>query len=175
MKINLTSRHVELREPLREYLISKLEGLERFYERIISIDVNLDNEKSRQIIDIVAHLPKRKVLKVSAESNDMHTTIDSAVDKLKRQLQKYKEKLTDRRGSGLAEAVAVAADERENTHPQIVRTEVLVRKPMTPVEAALQLDSYHRDFLIFMNSETGILNIIHRQDDGTYELLEPRY
>ncbi len=175
MKINLTSRHIELPEPLREYLISKLEGLERFYERIISVDVNLDNEKSRQIIDIVAHLPKRKVLKVNAESNDMYATIDSAVDKLKRQLQKYKEKMTDWRGPGLAEAAAITTEEPENTHPRIIRTEVLVRKPMTPAEAALQLDSYHRDFLIFMNAETGMLNIIHRQEDGTYELLEPRY
>lgn len=172
MKINLTGRHIEVNDALREYLISKLESLERFYDRIISIDVNLDAEKGRQIVGIVAYLPKRRVLRVNAESNDMQATIDSAVDKLKRQLQKHKEKLSEWRVPPPAPS---PEEGRSDTRPQIVHTEVLVRKPMTAEEAALQLDSYHRDFLIFMNAETGKLSIIHRLDDGSYELLEPRY
>jgi len=175
MKINLTGRHVKVTDALREYLISKLEGLERFYDRIISIDVNLDAEKGRQIVGIVAYLPKRKILRVNAESNDMHTTIDSAVDKLKRQLQKYKEKLSEWRIPPPTPSSEEGGRSDTHSRPQIIHTEVLVRKPMTAEEAALQLDSYHRDFLIFVNAETGQLSIIHRLDDGSYELLEPRY
>jgi hypothetical protein len=45
-------------------------------------------------------------------------------------------------------------------------------KPMSPDEAATELDSLKRQFLMFRNSEGGGVGVIFRRDDGNYGLLE---
>lgn len=173
MKISLAGRHVELNDTLRNYVLSKVEGLERYHDGIIDIDINLGLEKSRNIVDMIAHLRPRKVIKVSGESNDMYTSIDLAVDKLKRQLRKHKERIKDYRGT--AAVVEEPGGNERRVDEEIVRREVFLPKPMTPEEALVQLESFHRSFLIFVDADSGRMKVIHRRDDGAYELLEPRY
>jgi putative sigma-54 modulation protein len=172
MKISLAGRHVELNDTLCDYVLSKVEGLERYHNGIIDIDINLGVEKSRNIVDMIAHLRPRKVVKVSEESGDMYSSIDFAVDKLKRQLRKHKERIKDYRLSSLTEEPG--GDERGKGE-ELVRREVFLAKPMTPEEALVQLESFHRNFLIFVDADSGRMKVIHRREDGAYELLEPRY
>ena len=152
MKISLAGRHVELNDNLRRYVLSKVEGLERYHSGIIDIDVNLGMEKSRKIVDMIAHLRPRKVIKVSEESGDMYTSIDLAVDKLKRQLRKHKDRLKDYRGAAVAEEPG--GDEQRGDR-QLVRREVFLPKPMTAEEALVQLESFPRNFLIFIDADSG--------------------
>lgn len=173
MRISIAGRHVELNDTLREYVLSKVEGLERYHDGIIDVDINLGIEKNRNIVDMIAHLVPRKVVKVSEESNDMYTSIDLAVDKLKRQLRRHKSRIKDYRGA-VPSAEEPGGDERGKGE-QLIRREVFLPKPMTPEEALVQLESFHRDFLIFMDADSGGIKVIHRRDDGAYELLEPRY
>jgi putative sigma-54 modulation protein len=97
MKINVVERHMEVSDALRSYVISKVEGLERYFDGIISVDITMDVEKDRQIVELVAHLIKKKILKATGESNDMYISVDGAVDKLKRQLRRYKSRLREKR------------------------------------------------------------------------------
>jgi len=173
MKISMAGRHVELNDTLRNYVLSKVKGLERYHTGIIDIDVNLGLEKSRKIVDMIAHLRPRKVIKVSEESDDMYTSIDLAVDKLKRQLRKHKERIKDYRGA--AAALEEPGGDERGRDEQIVRREVFLPKPMTPEEALVQLESFQRNFLIFIDADSGRMEVIHRREDGVYELLEPRY
>lgn len=174
MKISVAGRRVELNDALRNYVVSKVEGLERYYDGIISVDVNLNVEKSRQIVDVVAHLVKKKILKVSEESDDMYLSIDQAVNKLKKQLRRHKRRVKERKAKGLDRSTIEAETEAQEKK-EIVRTELFLKKPMTAEEAAIQLESFHRDFLIFMDSDRGALSIIHCRKDGNYELIEPKY
>lgn len=169
----MAGRHVELNDTLRNYVLSKVKGLERYHTGIIDIDVNLGLEKSRKIVDMIAHLRPRKVIKVSEESDDMYTSIDLAVDKLKRQLRKHKERIKDYRGA--AAALEEPGGDERGRDEQIVRREVFLPKPMTPEEALVQLESFQRNFLIFIDADSGRMEVIHRREDGVYELLEPRY
>lgn len=173
MKVSIAGRHVELNENLRNYVLSKVEGLDRYHDGIINVDINLGIEKSRNIVDIVAHLPRRKVLKVSEESTDMYASIDLAVDKLKRQLRRHKSRIKDHRAA--TPPMERPDEDEQGKDERLIRREVFLPKPMTPEEALVQLDSFHRDFLIFIDADTGGIRVIHRRTDGTYELLEPRY
>lgn len=169
----MAGRHVELNDSLRNYVLSKVKGLERYHTGIIDIDINLGLEKNRNIVGMIAHLRPRKVIKVSEESGDMYTSIDLAVDKLKRQLRKHKERIKDYRGA--AAAVEEPGGDERRKNEQIVRREVFLPKPMTPEEALVQLESFHRNFLIFVDADSGRMEVIRRREDGAYELLEPRY
>lgn len=158
-------------DTLRGYILSKVEGLERFHDGIINVDVNLGLEKNRNTVDMVAHLVPRKVAKVSEESSDMYTSIDLAVDKLKRQLRRHKSRIKEHRG----EAPQAPSGDQRGKWVQLIRREVSLPKPMTVEEALVELGSLDRDLLIFIDAEGGGLKVLHRREDGVPELLDPRY
>jgi len=172
VKVKIVERHGNTSEAVRAYVLEKTEALERFYDRIISVDAVLAVEKERQIADFHAHLTNRKVIHAHEDSSDMYASIDKAIDRLKRQLVKYKDVLKETRGDGARPAEAVGA---EPTRPkEILRTETYFRKPMSPEEAALQLEAIEKGFLVFISSETDEVSIIYQRRDGNYGLIEPR-
>ncbi len=171
MKIKIAGRHTDASPALRDYVIEKTEALERFFDRIVSVDVVLSVEKERQIADFHAHLTNRKQINAKEESTDMYASIDKAVDRLKRQLVKFKDHLQD-----VKDRTGVSATDDEPAEPErrIIRSEAYFQKPMASEEAALQLDAIDKDFLVFVDAETDQIAIIYRRKDGNFGLIEPR-
>jgi putative sigma-54 modulation protein len=173
MKIKIAGRHTDASPALRDYVIEKTEALERFFDRIVSVDVVLSVEKERQIADFHAHLTNRKQLNAREESTDMYASIDKAIDRLKRQLVKFKDHLQDVKDRAVADIRSDESDE-ELLGKRIVRSEAYFQKPMTVEEAALQLDAIDKEFLVFVDVETDQIAVIYRRKDGNYGLIEPR-
>jgi putative sigma-54 modulation protein len=172
MKVKIVERHGAASEALRAYVVNKTEALERYYDRIISVDAVLSVEKEREIADFHAHLTNRKVIHAHEDSSDMYASVDKAIDRLKRQLVKYKDLLKETRG-GEGHALESSTTGRGN-HKEILRTDTYFRKPMSPEEAALQLEAIEKGFLVFINAETDQVSIIYHRRDGNYGLIEPR-
>jgi len=171
MKIKIAGRHTDASPALRDYVIEKTEALERFFDRIISVDVVLSVEKERQIADFHAHLTNRKLITAREESTDMYASIDKAIDRMKRQLVKFKDQLHDVR---VANNVPGTEETEEVEERQIIRSEAYFPKPMTADEAALQLEAIEKDFLVFVDADTDLVSIIYRRNDGNFGLIEPR-
>lgn len=174
MKVKIAERHTAQSDALRTYVVEKTEVLERYFDRIISVDVILSVEKERQIADFHAHLINRKIIKAHEESPDMYISIDKAIDRLKRQLVKYKDHLKETRHRRIGEPSKAASVAEKVDHKEILRTDIHFHKPMTPEEAALQLDAVEKGFLVFINSETDQVSIIYHRRNGHYGLIEPR-
>ena len=97
MQINISGHQIEITPALREFILSKLNKLERHSNKIQSIHVHIKVEQSiRQIAEADVTITKDK-LHASAESENMYTSIDLLVEKLNNQLIKHKEKIIDRR------------------------------------------------------------------------------
>ncbi len=173
MKIKIAGRHTDASPALRDYVIEKTEALERFFDRIISVDVVLSVEKERQIADFHAHLTNKKRINAREESTDMYASIDKAIDRLKRQLVKFKDQLQevkDRSGA----SIKTDEEEESSSDKRIIRSETYFQKPMTVEEAALQLEAIEKEFLVFIDVETDQIAIIYRRRDGNFGLIEPR-
>lgn len=91
MQINLTGHHVDVTDSLREYVNEKFAKLERHFDHINNVHVVLTVEKLNQIAESTVHLTGTEV-HAKAENNDMYASIDSLIDKLDRQILKYKGK-----------------------------------------------------------------------------------
>jgi putative sigma-54 modulation protein len=91
MQINLSGHHVEITEALRENVNIKMAKLTRHFDHINNVHVVLTVEKSNQIAEATIHLSGTD-LHAKAENPDMYVSIDSLVDKLDRQILKYKGK-----------------------------------------------------------------------------------
>lgn len=93
MQINLTGHHVEVTSSLRDYVDTKLAKLERHFDHITNVHVVLTVEKLDQKAEATVHL-KGNEIHASAINADMYASIDTLVDKLDRQVLKYKGKIT---------------------------------------------------------------------------------
>lgn len=94
MQISLTGNHVDLTDPLREYVNTKMERLERHFDIVHDIHVILSVEKLRHKAEATLHITGGNLFADSVQE-DMYAAIDSLTDKLDRQVRKHKEKMTD--------------------------------------------------------------------------------
>lgn len=92
MQINISGHHVEVTNSLHDYVVSKLDKLERHFDHITNTHVTLTVEKRRQRADVALHVSGAD-LAASAESDDMYAAIDKVVGKLDRQILKHKNKV----------------------------------------------------------------------------------
>lgn len=94
MNLNITGRHVEVTPAIRDYLSSKLDRVIRHFDNVTSVTVTLSVEKLKQKVDVTLHVRGKDIF-VESEDVDLYAAIDAMTDKLDRQVQKYKQKLTD--------------------------------------------------------------------------------
>lgn len=91
MQLNVSGHHVEVTDPLREYVENKFERLQRHFDQMTNTQVTLIVEKMVQKAEATIHISGADIF-AAAESDDMYAAIDSLADKLDRQLIKHKEK-----------------------------------------------------------------------------------
>ncbi len=91
MQLNVSGHHVEVTDPLREYVENKFERLQRHFDQITNTEVTLIVEKMVQKAEANVHISGADIF-AQAESEDMYAAIDALADKLDRQLIKHKEK-----------------------------------------------------------------------------------
>ena len=92
MQINLSGHHVEITEALRENVNTKMAKLTRHFDHINNVHIVLTVEKSNQIAEASIHVSGTDI-HAKAENADMYASIDNLVDKLDRQILKYKGKM----------------------------------------------------------------------------------
>ncbi|MBS0970472.1 ribosome hibernation promoting factor [Chimaeribacter arupi] len=92
MQLNITGHHVEITEPLRDFVTTKFAKLEQFFDRINQVYVVLSMEKVHKIAEATVHVNGGE-LHATSEHEDMYAAIDGLIDKLSRQLNKHKDKL----------------------------------------------------------------------------------
>jgi putative sigma-54 modulation protein len=111
MRINFTARHFRAPERLKKYSEKKVARLKRYYGGIIDCEIILDYEKLNQIAEIAIHVYGQRLVAVE-KSEDIFKSIDLAVDKLERQLKRYKEKRHDHSNTKTS-IIAMTAIEKE--------------------------------------------------------------
>jgi putative sigma-54 modulation protein len=174
VQLRVKGRGVEVTEAIRSYAEKRLAKLERQLPDP-EIELQLSSQHNPSIREThVAEATvwtKGPVLRASESSQDMRASIDRLVDKLERQVTRYREK----RGRGRRPG-RQAPDEglQMPEEPQIVRTKQFAVKPMNAEEAVLQLELVGHDFFVFQNAETLEVNVVYRRRDSNYGLIEPQ-
>ncbi len=107
MQINLTGHHIDITEPLKDYVDNKFKRLARHFDHVINVHVILSVEKLRQKAEATLHINGAKVFADSIHE-DMYAAIDGLIDKLDRQVLRHKEKRQSHRGVAKPAADATA-------------------------------------------------------------------
>jgi putative sigma-54 modulation protein len=180
MQFHVKGRNVEVSDALRSYAQEKLGKLERQLTDP-RVELELVVEKNPAIAQ--NHVAEATiwtngpVLRAREASSDMRASIDQLVEKLERQVTRYRKRARSRRrraaraNGPVSETIPVVSDEAE---PLIVKTKQFAVNPMSPEEAVLQLELIGHDFFVFRNSLSGDVNVVYRRRDGDYGLIEPQ-
>ena len=94
MNLQVSGHHLEITPALRDYVSSKLERITRHFDNVIEVGVILSVDKLNQKAEVTVHLAGKDVY-VESVDEDLYAAVDGLVDKLERQVQKYKQKLQD--------------------------------------------------------------------------------
>lgn len=98
MTINVTGRHVEVTDTLREHILGKLEAGLADFPRIGNVHVVLNLEKHRHIAEIVTQVPHHGQVESKVEKTDMYAAIDEAIEHTLTQLRKWADRVHDHKG-----------------------------------------------------------------------------
>ncbi len=180
MQLHVKGKNVHVSDSLRSYAEEKLGKLSRQLADPTRVELELAVERNPSIAkDHVAEATiwtKGPTLRAREASAAFEASIDQLVDKLERQVKRYREKRhrkPARRSNGQIPEDTVSSPEQD-FEARLVKTKQFPVKPMTAEEAALQLELVGHDFFVFRNADSGEVNVVYRRRDGNYGLIEPQ-
>jgi putative sigma-54 modulation protein len=180
MNLQVKGRNLEVSDQIRQYAEDKLGKLDRLVNDPTRVELELAVEKNPSISDNqIAEATvwtKGPVLRARESSGDMKASIDQLVDKLERQVKRYRDKRRPRKHDRPESAIPepdLLERLAEDEATAIVKTKQFAVKPMAPDEAVLQLELVGHDFFVFRNADSDQVNVVYRRRDGNYGLIEP--
>ena len=169
----LIGRNIEITDAMRSYAEDKLAKLDRFSDQIIDARVTMSYDErlggSPCKVEVQVNVPNG-VVRAEERGADTYAAIDLVVDKLERQLKRFKGRLIAKRAEGTPEP---APELPEPSEPSIVRTKRYVLRPMAAEDAALEMEALGHAFFVFRNVDTDLVSVIYLRHDGDYGLIEP--
>ena len=186
--VRVTGRHLTVTPSINDYVNRKIESLHLDYPKIIEAHVILEVAKYRHSAEVILVCSNHITIEAREETNDMYAAIDAAVDKICRQMRKYKTRLMKKHRprrdivqhlqEHVLEPDPVEVDgdgdgAHNGVHHPVVRSERYPVKPMFIDEAVLQLEMSTRQFLVFLNARSSRMNVLYRRKSGDFGLIEP--
>jgi putative sigma-54 modulation protein len=186
MDVTIQCRNAEVPERVRALAREKVTRVGRHLEGWDHAEIHFFEERNPRIADReVCEVTLRghgHVVRAKAAAPDTLAAVDRVVEKLEHQVAKLKTKLLRRshpRRSSVSfdgHGSAAPADDEDaegaDEGPRFVKSKTFSIKPMTPEEAALQMDLLGHDFFFFTNAETGAAAVVYRRNDGDLGLID---
>lgn len=188
MKLNVHGRNIEVTDWIHEYVEKKVERLERYLPQAREAKAELVYSETRAAADrYTAQLTiwaNGQILRAEESTEDIFASIDAIVDKMSRQIERYKGRRFKNKRRASA-AVAADADlaatilpeeaelEAEEMSGRVVRTKRFMVQPMTQEEAIEQMELLGHDFFVFYSVEADAMHVLYRRRDDNYGILQP--
>lgn len=191
MQLHISGKHVDLGESFQKHAAARLEeGMNKYLDRVVSADVVVTKEAHQFRVDIHANTGTHShlTLKSKALAVDVYAAFDQAVDRIEKQLLRYKNRIRNHHGvKPVREAVAQAVrqakkyvlrpeDDRELTEegaPTIIAEKPTEIETLSVSEAVMKMDLSDLPALMFFNSSHGRINVVYRRHDGNISWVDP--
>lgn len=177
LKYSIRGENLEVTDALRDYVVSKLEKIEKYFQAEQELDARVNLKVYREkTAKVEVTIPLGSItLRAEDVSQDMYGSIDLVVDKIERQIRKNKTKIEKKNRNKVATSqlfTDALVEEAEESSSKVVRSKHIDLKPMDVEEAILQMELLGHDFFIYTDVEDNTTNVIYRREDGDIGLLE---
>lgn len=177
IKYSIRGENLEVTEAIRDYVVSKLEKIEKYFQPEQELDARINLKVYREkTAKVEVTIPLGSItLRAEDVSQDMYGSIDLVTDKIERQIRKNKTKIERKNKNKVATGqlfTDALVEDSNVVQSKIVRSKQIDLKPMDLEEAILQMDLLGHDFFIYVDVEVQTTNVIYRREDGEIGLLE---
>jgi len=174
MQVNITARHLEIAEQFKIYVAEKISKLTRYSSKIEEARVIFSSEKYIYVCEIVL---TGKDLRMTAteKEKELRSSFDAAMSNMEEQLKKFRARFKKHKVARFFEdlkSFTFKKKEPAKSGPYMIKPEPLSTKPMSPEEAASELELFEKQFIVFRNSDNDKINVLYRRKDGNYGLIE---
>ncbi len=191
--IHISGRHIQVTEAMKQHAFDKLSKIERFHNRIMDVQVTMDIQKVEHSVTIIVKFEHFKI-KSHAASTDMYVSIDQAVDKLQRQLHRWKDKLQEHHNKKLSaidlkvnvvqrpyddlaeinqeiEFAEKRAMEKQLLPGHVIGEKTISLKHLLTDEAIMKMELSGDHFLVYRAEEDRKIRVMYRREDGNYGII----
>jgi len=185
MRLNIRGRSGQVPVGLREYAEKRVAKLDKLFRDLQDVQIIQNFERGQHTVELTVE-GDGATLRSEVRAAEAQNALDTAVDKLERQITRFKTRIrTGHRRPhpekepiptaevAAEEAAAEATVEGEEAPLVIIRRKRFPIKPMPPEEAAREMELSDHDFYMFLNEDTDTFNVLYRRRDGGYGLIEP--
>lgn len=192
--IQIHGRHVQVTDAMKEYARTKLAKIERFHSHIIDVFVTMDIQKNHHVVGILVKLD-HFVIRSEASTTDMYVSIDQAIDRLQKQIRRWKEKIqahTSKKLSFVDMKVNVIqrpyteldefneeieSESKQDFEKRMLPGHVVGEEKTMPMkdllqdEAIMKMELSGEPFLLYRSEEDRKIKVIYRREDGNYGII----
>ncbi len=194
MEIRVSGHQMDTGDALRQHVTDRMNAIaDKYFSRAISAQATFGKGPHDSVTcDIIAHVMQGVVLKAHGRAQEAHPAFDAAAERIEKQLRRYMRRLKDKHsgvGNGADTApdgflenaaytvfdAGVSEDEEEVGDAPLIIAETKVDVPQASVsDAVMMLDLRDTNAMLFVNSKTGVHNMVYRRHDGTIGWVEPQ-
>ena len=176
MKIEIIEKNYDVGIRLRTLFEKKIEKLNRYFNDDVTARVVCSMEGKRFKLELTIK-NKGNIYRSEAYGENMYENIDVVLPKIEKQIIKYSSKNRDKLKKGALDVPTFEYIEEkpEETPKTIYKRKVFDLDPITVQDAQEYLENIEHDFYIFLNAETGKVNVIYNRKDGELGLIECKY
>lgn len=177
MLVNVNGKNIEVTQALKDYVEKRSLKITRYFPNVKEINAVLKVEKKQHVVELTVNA-NSIILRAEERTEDMYEAIDLVVEKIERQIRKYKTKLSKRfreSSNFKAELIEKAIPPEDMSEEfKIVRSKSFPVKPMSVEEAIMQMNLLNHSFFVFLEDESNNLQIVYKRHGGDYGLIDPK-
>jgi ribosomal subunit interface protein len=186
MQIQINGKQIDVGDALRQHVEERIgAAVDKYADRAVNGQITFSREGSFFKSDAAVHLPTGLIAQASGSAADIYAAFESCVERIEKQLRRYKRRLKDHHAerrepieAETAPAYVIAggedhADEPDTLDPVIVAEMTMDIQKISVGEAVMQMELAHAPFLMFRNTRHGGLNVVYRREDGNIGWVDP--
>lgn len=188
MQIQVSGKGVEIGESFKAHVQTHVdEHVNKYIDRVNNIQIVASKEAHMLRVDITGNVGTHAgfVVRARGEAGDVYAAFDIALEKLSKQLRRYKRKITDHQKEGNLDAMPQVSATKRVLAPSAGEADegaaalVIAEKPtaietLTVSQAVMKMDLQHLPALMFFNKAHGQINVVYRREDGNISWVDPQ-
>jgi putative sigma-54 modulation protein len=193
--VEVVGRHIQVTEAMKQYAQDKLSKLDRFHDHIMYVHVTMDIQHLQHIVTCIVKFDHFKIT-AHGSSSDMYASVDLAVDRLQKQIRRWKSRIQDH-GKRQASTVDIPVSfvekpyseideyndeiewqneksrQQEQFFPKVIGNKTVPLKKLSMQEAIMKMDLSKDPFLVYRSEEDKKLKVMYVRKDGNYGIIQP--
>lgn len=188
MRYQISGKQIDIGEALQTHVKTELgEILSKYAGRPTEAMVTFSKSGHEYVCETIVHLSTGLNASATGKSTEIYGAFDSSLEKMDKQLRRYKRRLKDHHrdrsqpvelsdaGSYILESRDESEDSEQDTINAMIVAEVETKIPSLSVgEAVMQMELANAPVLVFRNEKHKGINVVYRRDDGNIGWIDPR-